>query len=1133
MYDVGYGRVDTRSKTPIAGTSVFTGVDSTSSSSLSVCLPLSVQRQSFSFSRFFRWFSNYCNSDDSNGFKVHFKSRRKRDREKGCSDLGGKQWGNTTTVTGFDGVEEGCQQKQKGNRQHRRAEDDVIQDYFWRVPTSSRRKVLNWYDYGWEDRLLKSRERQQQRYHSSLGRNDRVVYGEGSEVGYFDLPLQKQRHERRVFGLSSLDTETQHPRSSLRDHFQSENYQNRWIVSSLEEETPTPARKKIYRNGQKSKMRTVSRDDYLMARGANPRTGLVTPSSHSEASPFDNESDVFLRQRPDRPGGSGLGANAASKWRLKGDQWISLGLDEPTPIPSPPAELKNSLESRHAGKPLPSRLGAMQHQSRNVSTMPGGFESPAPPRPVANSQSPKTMSQKQMDEFQQSVDRVKRHSQINSRGGGIPNQESIIVSREIKPKENPYDTPPRQSSQDRDQEQNSPGRKITRKAIGTPIKSSPSIPQKDDVRIVSNETVITKSNLQDEEDRNRSSSAPAPKHEYYNADEMGRDLSDRHQPRNDGHQHVPNSLLGLKKGDWIEDVPAEILDMSKKSSEIRLHSSPPMNSGQPRFPPSNRPIHPNAPRMPPRPMMKKAFGMPPRGRGVVTEMMPHIPNSRSWTQPYRYPPSNQPQLIHRPATTGINDSYVVLHPSDQRHQGSFPHSQAGMVKDMRRRMEMRNPEYRNCSPERSSPEKVQPQSHIPTSTSIPTMSTGMMDSKQDRQGPVLDDSLFMPRVRPRAMSRPALPPRTDGSISVPQVSPYKREGNETFATKTVESPSTDRSKIQNEKVDKTKMEEERVDDGDIVSRIAKPMDMTIKNTSPDRTTRQTNDRNHQDHSLHQQMGLRSLDPRIGQFILSSSQDTSSSSQGLGMDGIILMREGQSKMISGQSKMNPDQSKMISGQSRMLPGQFPINGGATTTTNIGHESLTDNPIIGFDLSSTSDSNFKHHERCCPTCCAIGCHGSCLGHASPPPPRSPLPRRNVVELTKNTTGGITFGFRNALRNSLRFRKPPTPQHHHHHQQRQINPRGGRQVKPEDRLIFFDEEEEKEGEEDEEEEEEITIAELESPSLPWETESPISLLPSSYSGIQSFWSSSSSSSKSKPSSSSSSQYNITTTILNLLST
>ncbi|KAJ9651609.1 hypothetical protein H2198_009112 [Neophaeococcomyces mojaviensis] len=66
--------------------------------------------------------------------------------------------------------------------------------------------------------------------------------------------------------------------------------------------------------GRRSMMRTVDKDDKLLARGANPRTGLITPEVQSLAGSLDD--DELHRRKALAP---------SAKWELQDDQWVSIG----------------------------------------------------------------------------------------------------------------------------------------------------------------------------------------------------------------------------------------------------------------------------------------------------------------------------------------------------------------------------------------------------------------------------------------------------------------------------------------------------------------------------------------------------------------------------------------------------------------------------------------------------------------------------------------------------------------------------------------------------------------------------------------------------------------------------------------
>jgi hypothetical protein len=106
-------------------------------------------------------------------------------------------------------------------------------------------------------------------------------------------------------------------------------------------------------------MRTVSQDDYLLARGANPRTGIVTPG-HSLQGSIDEPETLQARA-----------AAGESKWRQRGDQWISLGIDQPTPTGSPPKlDLAVPLQHRIPRKPVGSPPRKSAHDRERSSSAP-------------------------------------------------------------------------------------------------------------------------------------------------------------------------------------------------------------------------------------------------------------------------------------------------------------------------------------------------------------------------------------------------------------------------------------------------------------------------------------------------------------------------------------------------------------------------------------------------------------------------------------------------------------------------------------------------------------------------------------------------------------------------------------------
>ncbi|OAL32586.1 hypothetical protein AYO20_07896 [Fonsecaea nubica] len=97
--------------------------------------------------------------------------------------------------------------------------------------------------------------------------------------------------------------------------------------------------------------RFVNSDDYLLARGANPRTGVVTPGSHSASGSVDRNQNDLSRIGSQVP---------SSRWRQRGDQWVSLGLDEPTPQPT--SLIDEPLEHQYQPLRVPQKLATQENR---------------------------------------------------------------------------------------------------------------------------------------------------------------------------------------------------------------------------------------------------------------------------------------------------------------------------------------------------------------------------------------------------------------------------------------------------------------------------------------------------------------------------------------------------------------------------------------------------------------------------------------------------------------------------------------------------------------------------------------------------------------------------------------------------
>lgn len=670
-------------------------------------------------------------------------------------------------------------------------------------------------------------------------------------------------------------------------------------------------------------MKTVSKDDYLMGRGANPRTGVVTPGWNNSVS----DETGLLQQR-------GI---SSSKWRMKGDQWISLGLDEPTPLPTPPAELRESL-NKHDTHSHPSisaiRVSPFRH-----------------------------------------ADHGRRPRQRPANGTAMPGTLP----------ETPQETPPAKIEQQPSPPKPDTGVSVPRKAIGSPTKAAATLQNGD--RDASTETVITKP---------KQSVVQATEHprpavkEYFSPDDVGRDLpaappdlpprrDDQNNSRKvDKSQQKP--FLGMRKGDWVEDVPAGILDTKSPGN---MASGRPMN---------NIPYPPNPSRMngqiyygrpQPRPIMGNMYEnrslLFQKGMPAMNEPIPHIPSSRSWTAPprgFRLGPNG---YNHSRPRAGNGPSPYVNHHHlpNPGHQGMYPAPPSGMVRDMRQRMEISSGDIRQHNETHQTPFNA---SRIITPTSIPTTTeTPMKHPAQE----AVNRELSMLRQRPLGMSRPAPPQRSEGNVSVPQCTP-KQEGQKQMEDMTRDA---NQSGQQGDSVPQGKKEGENS-----IPQLVRPS-ITVTSASPERITMPVGNRDSR--CLHHQMGLQPRGPAICHCTLDDPKKSRFDEHD--MHGFTHMPER-------------------SGQDQALDGNV-----EKITSGGGLASLAPSPDIGTNVQ-LSHRPFGNHSLCCPDCCASGCHGGCLGHASPDTEPKSMNFGTGMRGASQGNGMAGFGIavRSALRNTVRLRK-----------------------------------------------------------------------------------------------------------------
>ena len=177
----------------------------------------------------------------------------------------------------------------------------------------------------------------------------------GSHLAAFlDAPQpQPAQHRSSLPSRKTQESRTLRPRDQVR---------SKKAIDDLRRDVETDFYERKDHTGtvrRRSMIRNVSRDDYLLARGANPRTGIVTPGFHSANSSFDEAG--ILRAR---------GIAPPAKWRQRGDEWISLDFGQATPAPTPPTG-KGSLASQGLRTPQRITSGEDKQELRNNPTSRG------------------------------------------------------------------------------------------------------------------------------------------------------------------------------------------------------------------------------------------------------------------------------------------------------------------------------------------------------------------------------------------------------------------------------------------------------------------------------------------------------------------------------------------------------------------------------------------------------------------------------------------------------------------------------------------------------------------------------------------------------------------------------------------
>ena len=613
---------------------------------------------------------------------------------------------------------------------------------------------------------------------------------------------------------------------------------------------------------RRKNMRTVSQDDYLLVRGANPRTGLVTPSIHSGSDSLD-EAEWSRIKATSQP----------TKWRLTGDQWVSIGLDEPTPLPSPPR--------------MP-----VQNPYRRPLRVP----------PKLAGKNPRTGTTLAGEHGRKQTEKL---SQKHSGQGPDPANPDSAQDDVLKAVSSGYT-----------KEHSSNEKILRRKPLAPPSKQAlgqNSLSTRPRCE-ASTETVITRPGTCDEK---RASSMPTPqKFRFFGPNDVGRELPPLPKTMNDddGDVFQDSSLqqkpfLDMRPESWIEDVPSWA---NQKDERLRCgRPCLPMKDIPSQSPPwenqfrSPRPLmkfSPNHPRI-----AKGSQESPAGGRGGASQREITFPRSRPKVVPQQQLATHTPHMLqqqhHQPdgGSKSIHKSGSD-HLQPQKADPSISTSEGVTLTPQRGGQTHQNQTSQSTI------------THTTTPTTMKRTSTD--DTLVDSSWREIPSSPARKDQNPEQAIRPAMRGRAEGMHNVPQASlpnerqrprPWKTTGTSDGATSTA-STSKDASA-----------------ERDLILRALRP--------------------SHENKAL----------PARPMMDLAGSD----------------VKEGEGQAVKSYPNCNGHCSAA----------------GLRNTDGSPH-APKDRPMENTDtqLGKAYDSKFVtsergDHDSCCPECCAIGCHRSCLGHKSP--------------------------------------------------------------------------------------------------------------------------------------------------------
>lgn len=774
-------------------------------------------------------------------------------------------------------------------------------------------------------------------------------------------------------------------------------------------------------------VRTVSKEDYLLARGANPRTGIVTPGIRSASSSYD-EVEV-LKSR---------GLLPPQKWRQRGDQWISLATDQSTPMESPPPESRKLKGDAPLGKSVRTPVARVNQKAHDSNAAIGLNPSRVTARLSA--------------------------SELGSIPGTFP----------VTPQQDASTSPLRNGLNSDPRIRRKPvGQTQDRYSVETP--QGHGVPRKQRMPEESDETVIRRPFAIQQ---TRASSAPTSHVlEYFSPNDVGKDLpslpGEVQHAAHEGQHDDSNSRSFLghpthppAKGrvDWVEDIPANRLTITSRNESgrhVQQHQgiptgsrkdlpSLPMSSGQSQLP------HPDQRRQKRWPRTFDVVGRPPGEPSQMSESQSRKALGPRGGNP-RYPyvrPARPARLNRMNYQTHCEEEGPIM----RRHPATSLSSHPNPVRWGRTlgpRM-MREPRDGTqgtgqtrtesdvfTSPPIISTTYMNTNTHIPTSTSsremngprqnaaFPTrgqevfwnVETSRQWDRIPRQQPRVLHTLHnlglhtdtrqtvaMDQARPRRDSRPSMPDRAGCTNAIPKVRPSDPERISIAPQQSMEEISTGAmpehhhwsltgtGKINNEH----QIQANREQSPEKIMNLYRSQETSERPFEGSPIPISGSPRGRRPEDMHAVRANTRSPPRNGLTNHRNHCETG-------------LADVQQRNINGAThtyEMRPPQDF---GDVLVEPTQAPTN----ERSDLRQLGNPPPPSAAPRRTKDGEKDLRDHTICCPECCREqDCHEGCLGHPSP----APSPTRSCADsdLSSTTTLAAGSGYRSSVEIDDRSRR-----------------------------------------------------------------------------------------------------------------